>query len=171
MATSVRFKSLVSQNTKAKMPSDEAPVCAILLELFGVPLLELFFANNIAEYAYLLTPMIISAVIAAYLWFLSDLLIAIRDFRGNFIGNAASLVVAVACMVPFVAAWGMNGVSFTVAASSLAGAVAMARRRAYFMPVWNPPARPRFAGSEITLNPRSRQMASVASVEPSLMTT
>ena len=101
-------------------------VCAILLELFGVPLLELFFANNIAEYACLLTPMIISAVIAAYLWFLSDLLIAIRDFRGNFIGNAASLVVAVACMVPFVAAWGMNGVSFTVAASSLAGAVAMA---------------------------------------------
>ena len=42
------------------------------------------------------------------------------------IGNAASLVVAVACMVPFVATWGMNGVSFTVAASSLAGAVAMA---------------------------------------------
>lgn len=101
-------------------------LCAILLELFGVPLLELFFANNISEYAYLLTPMIVSAVIAAYLWFLSDLLIAIRDFRGNFVGNAVALVVSLVCMAPFVALWGMNGVSFTLAASSFVGALSMA---------------------------------------------
>ena len=100
-------------------------VCAVLLELFGAPLLELFFANNIGQYAYLLVPMIVSAMITAYVWFRSDLLIAVRDFRGNLIGSIVPLVVALACMVPFVQWWGMNGVSFTAIASYLAAAVSM----------------------------------------------
>ena len=100
-------------------------VCAVLLELFGAPLLELFFANGIGQYAYLLIPMIASAMITAYVWFLNDLLIAVRDFRGNLIGSIVSLVVALVCMVPFVQWWGMNGVSFTAIASYLAAAVSM----------------------------------------------
>lgn len=99
--------------------------CAVLLELFGAPILEMFFANNIGQYAYLLVPMIVSAMIAAYVWFLNDLLIAVRDFRGNLIGSIVPLVVALACMVPFVQWWGMNGVSFTAIASYLAAAVSM----------------------------------------------
>lgn len=99
--------------------------CAVLLELFGAPLLEMFFANNIGQYAYLLVPMIVSAMITAYVWFLNDLLIAVRDFRGNLIGSIVPLVVALACMVPFVQWWGMNGVSFTAIASYLAAAVSM----------------------------------------------
>ena len=100
-------------------------VCAVLLELFGAPILEMFFANNIGQYAYLLVPMIVSAMITAYVWFLNDLLIAVRDFRGNLIGSIVPLVVALACMVPFVQWWGMNGVSFTAIASYLAAAVSM----------------------------------------------
>lgn len=100
-------------------------VCAVLLELFGAPLLELFFANGIGQYAYLLIPMIASAMITAYVWFLNDLLIAVRDFRGNLIGSIVPLVVALVCMVPFVQWWGMNGVSFTAIASYLAAAVSM----------------------------------------------
>lgn len=100
-------------------------VCAVLLELFGAPLLELFFANDIGQYAYLLIPMIASAMITAYVWFLNDLLIAVRDFRGNLIGSIVPLVVALVCMVPFVQWWGMNGVSFTAIASYLAAAVSM----------------------------------------------
>lgn len=100
-------------------------VCAVLLELFGAPILEIFFANNIGQYAYLLVPMIVSAMITAYVWFLNDLLIAVRDFRGNLIGSIVPLVVALACMVPFVQWWGMNGVSFTAIASYLAAAVSM----------------------------------------------
>ena len=99
--------------------------CAVLLELFGAPILEMFFANNIGQYAYLLVPMIVSAMITAYVWFLDDLLIAVRDFRGNLIGSIVPLVVALACMVPFVQWWGMNGVSFTAIASYLAAAVSM----------------------------------------------
>lgn len=99
--------------------------CAVLLELFGAPILEMFFANNIGQYAYLLVPMIVSAMITAYVWFLNDLLIAVRDFRGNMIGSIVPLVVALACMVPFVQWWGMNGVSFTAIASYLAAAVSM----------------------------------------------
>lgn len=96
--------------------------------MFGAPLLELFFANNIGQYAYLLVPMIVSAMITAYVWFLNDLLIAVRDFRGNLIGSIVPLVVALACMVPFVQWWGMNGVSFTAIASYLAAAVSMGLR-------------------------------------------
>lgn len=99
--------------------------CAVLLELFGAPILELFFANDIGQYAYLLVPMIVSAMITAYVWFLNDLLIAVRDFRGNLIGSIVPLVVALACMAPFVQWWGMNGVSFTAIASYLAAAVSM----------------------------------------------
>lgn len=99
--------------------------CAVLLELFGAPILEMFFANNIGQHAYLLVPMIVSAMITAYVWFLNDLLIAVRDFRGNLIGSIVPLVVALACMVPFVQWWGMNGVSFTAIASYLAAAVSM----------------------------------------------
>ena len=99
--------------------------CAVLLELFGAPILEMFFANNIGQYAYLLVPMIVSAMITAYVWFLNDLLIAVRDLRGNLIGSILPLVVALACMVPFVQWWGMNGVSFTAIASYLAAAVSM----------------------------------------------
>ena len=73
-------------------------VCAVLLELFGAPLLELFFANDIGQYAYLLIPMIASAMITAYVWFLNDLLIAVRDFRGNLIGSIVPLVVALVCI-------------------------------------------------------------------------
>ncbi|NGM17168.1 polysaccharide biosynthesis protein [Eggerthellaceae bacterium zg-893] len=101
-------------------------VCAVLIELFGVQVLDLLFANNIVEYAYLLMPMIISALIAAYMWFLNDLLIAVRDFKGNFFGNAASLVAALCCMVPFIMTWDLNGVTFTAIASSVVGIVVMA---------------------------------------------
>lgn len=100
-------------------------VCALLLSFLGVPLLELFFANNIGQYADLLMPVIISAFVMAFLWFLNDLLIALRDFKGNFLGNMAALVVALATMVPFVQIWGMNGVSYTAIASSLAGVIVM----------------------------------------------
>lgn len=101
-------------------------VSAILLELFGGPILELFFGNGISEYTYLLTPMIISALVSAYMWFLNDLLIAVRDFSGNFFGNIASLAAALLVMTPFIRWWGMNGVSFTAIAASFAGVLVMA---------------------------------------------
>ena len=100
-------------------------VCAILLELLGAPILELFFGNGISQYAYLLTPMIVAALVSAYLWFLNDLLIAVRDFRGNFLGNLSSLIAALAVMVPFIRVWGMNGVSFTAIVASAVGALCM----------------------------------------------
>lgn len=100
-------------------------VCAVLLEILGVPLLMFFFSNDIDQYAYLLTPMIISAILAAYVWFLNDLLIALRDFRGNLIGCVISLVAALVVVIPFVQTWGMNGVSFTTIASYIAMALSM----------------------------------------------
>ncbi len=100
-------------------------VCAVLLELLGAPILELFFGNGISQYAYLLTPMIVAALVSAYLWFLNDLLIAVRDFRGNFLGNLSSLIAALAVMVPFIRVWGMNGVSFTAIVASAVGALCM----------------------------------------------
>lgn len=92
-------------------------LCALLLELFGAQLLTLVFGSDIAQYTYLLQPLIASAIISALMWFANDLLIALRNFSGNFIGSLVALGVALACFIPFVNLWGMNGVSFTLVAS------------------------------------------------------
>ena len=87
-------------------------ISALALHWLGEPLLVLFFGENIAPYTYLLTPIIAVAMISAYVWFLNDVLVAIRDFKGSFIGNiaaAASSIPLTLCLVPL---FDMNGVSF-----------------------------------------------------------
>lgn len=95
-------------------------VCSVLLALFGGWLLELVFGNGIGEYSYLLVPLIASAISVTYLWFLNDLLIAARDYRGAIAGSLVCVVVALVSMSPLIQAFGMNGVSYTGIVSYLA---------------------------------------------------
>ncbi|MGI6104565.1 MAG: lipopolysaccharide biosynthesis protein [Raoultibacter sp.] len=90
-----------------------AVVCTILFFLFGEWGLVLLYGESIAPYAYLLIPLIICTIATAYFWLISDLLIVMRDFRGNFIGNLVSLVAALPLTFFCVNTWDMNGVSFT----------------------------------------------------------
>ena len=96
-------------------------VCSIVLEFIGSWALQLLFGESIAPYVYLLQPIILSTAMTAYLWFFGDLLIALRDFRANFIGNIAAFVVVIPLSFICVNTWDMNGVSFAGAGACAVG--------------------------------------------------
>lgn len=87
-------------------------VCAIGLELFGGWLLGLMFGPTIDPYVYTIQPIIALAVVSGYVWFFSDLLVALRNFTGNVVSNFAGLLVALPATYFFVRHWSLNGVSF-----------------------------------------------------------
>ncbi|WP_165171900.1 lipopolysaccharide biosynthesis protein [Adlercreutzia sp. ZJ242] len=97
--------------------------CFVLFAFAGEPLLVLVFGPSIAAHVYLLYPALVCVVLTAYVSFLSDLLISVRDMRGNLVGNGAGFLVSLPCSVVLVQAFGGNGVSFAV---SVAYAVASA---------------------------------------------
>lgn len=96
-------------------------VATVALVLAGPWFLGLLFGESILPYTYLLLPVIVATVATAFLWFLGDLLIALRDFQGNFWGNIAALAAVLALTFPLVDAFGMNGVSFVGAGACLVG--------------------------------------------------
>ena len=98
---------------------------AFALDFFGRPLLALIFGPSIASYAYLLLPIIACAMISAYVWFLSDVLVALRHFRGNFIGNVCSALLSVPMSFILIPIYGMNGVSFATFLSCGVGVLIM----------------------------------------------
>ena len=87
-------------------------ISALALYWLGEPLLVLFFGESIAPYAYLLTPIIAVAMVTAFVWLLNDVLVAIRDFKGSFIGNIAAAASSIPLTLYFVPLFDMNGVSF-----------------------------------------------------------
>ncbi|WP_244596979.1 lipopolysaccharide biosynthesis protein [Paraeggerthella hongkongensis] len=101
-------------------------ICAVGFEFLGPWLLTLIFGQSIEPYTYLLIPIIMSAIVSAYVWFFNDLLVALRCFKGSFVGNILSAVVALPVTFFFVNTFGMNGVSFTMIVSYGIGAVVMA---------------------------------------------
>lgn len=97
---------------------------AVVLEFVGPWLLRLLFGESIGPYIYLMQPIILLAVISGYVWFFSDLLVVLRAFTGNVIGNVVALVVVVPITYFFVAEWDMNGVSLAgIAAYGVAGVI------------------------------------------------
>lgn len=96
-------------------------ICALGFHFLGEWVLVFLFGQSIAPYTYLLQPVILSTIICAYFWFLDNILVALRCFRGSFLCNMAALVVSLAAAVPFISQWDMNGVSFTCIAAFAAG--------------------------------------------------
>lgn len=88
-------------------------ICGILLEVLGPWLLDLLFGSSIAEYTFLILPLVVLAILTAYLWFINDLLITIRNFKGGFVANVIASGVAFVVCWGFIDFFGMNGVSFT----------------------------------------------------------
>ena len=95
--------------------------CSIVLEFIGSWALQLLFGDSIAPYVYLLQPIILSTAMTAYLWFFGDLLITLRDFKANFIGNVAAFIVVIPLSFVCVNLWDMNGVSFAGASACFVG--------------------------------------------------
>lgn len=100
-------------------------LAAVFFQLAGPTLLPLIFDESIREYTYLLLPIIVNTVVSAYVWFFSDLLVALREFKASFIGNVVSVLVALPASYFFVREWTMNGVSFTGILASGVGAAIM----------------------------------------------
>lgn len=89
-----------------------AAICLVLFHLLGEWGLVLLYGESIREHAFLMYPIIVCTVLTGYLWFLADLLVSIREFRGNVVGNVVALLVSLGTTVPLVNAFTMNGVSF-----------------------------------------------------------
>lgn len=101
-------------------------ICALLLEWLAVPLLVLMYGESIASYAYLVQPLLASAIITGYTWFINDLLIALRNFGAVLISSILELAVALAASMPLIGSFGMNGVTFATIAACTAALLAMA---------------------------------------------
>ena len=93
--------------------------CSVALLFVGEFFLVLLYGDSISEYVYLLQPMILCAFLTGLAWFINDLLVALKNYRGVFIGSAFSLASAIATMVPCVAVFGLNGVTVTNIISSV----------------------------------------------------
>ena len=96
---------------------------AVAVSILGEPLLVLFYGTDIEGYAYLLLPMVMLAIGTGWMWFLNDLLVALRVFKATFVTGAFALVVSLLVIIPFVALWGLNGVTFACLLSCIVASV------------------------------------------------
>ncbi len=100
-------------------------LCAVAFEIVGPWVLELLFGPSISDYTYLLLPVIASAILCAFTWFANDVLVALRCFKGSFIGNVLSAAISAAVAYFCITTWGMNGVSFASIIAFLPSALVM----------------------------------------------
>ena len=102
-----------------------AVVCSIALEFFGGWALQLLFGESIASYVYLLQPVVLSTAINAFLWFFGDLLITIRCFKANFVGNIIAFLAVIPLSFACINVWDINGVSFASAGACMLGVLVL----------------------------------------------
>lgn len=104
--------------------------CVCFVSLLGVTclgekVLVLLYGTQMHGYVYLLYPLIILAVLTGFMWFMNDLLISIRVFRGAFCGSVIAIIASVIAF-PLILVFDMNGVTFVCIVSSLASIAGMA---------------------------------------------
>lgn len=100
-----------------------AAAAAAVILIMGDWFLLLLYGEEIVAYDYLLLPAVACTFITAFAWFFNDLLLALRDYRASFLGNAMSGAVSLALSFPLVRVFGMNGVSFVGIGSYAASVV------------------------------------------------
>ena len=104
--------------------------CVCFVSMLGVnclgeKVLVLLYGTQMHDYVYLLYPLIVLAVLTGFMWFMNDLLISIRVFRGAFCGSVIAIVASVVAF-PLILVFDMNGVTFVCIASALASVAGMA---------------------------------------------
>ena len=92
--------------------------------LFGEPVLIFVYGAKMEGYGYLLLPLVLLALITGYMWFINDLLMAIRNFRGSFLGSAVALLASLVCL-PLITEFGMQGVTYVCMISCVSGVFVM----------------------------------------------
>lgn len=99
-------------------------ICSVLVIVAGEPVLVLVYGQKMAGFGYLLLPLVVLALITGYMWFINDLLMAIRNFRGAFLGNVVALMAALICL-PLIDNFGMDGVTYAGLVSCISGVSSM----------------------------------------------
>ncbi|SDU78212.1 lipopolysaccharide biosynthesis protein [Arcanobacterium phocae] len=98
---------------------------SVLLLIFGNWLLTILFGNEISQHTYILQPAILFTLITAFVWFMNDLLITIRNYKGAFIGNAIAAVLTITLSQGFITMFGINGPSWVGTASYSSALIVM----------------------------------------------
>lgn len=108
-------------------------VGAVAFLLAGDWFLGAVFGEGVAAYGWLMYPCILSCALTACVAFLSDLLVAMRQMLWNLAGNLAACLVSLPLSVVLVDACGMNGVSYSIAASYAVGVAIMLARIVWYL--------------------------------------
>ena len=106
--------------------------CGILLAIIvatlafgfaGQPLIVLIYGASISEYTYLLPYVMISTALIAIMWFLGDVLVIFRDFKGVLIANATAFASTLLLMGYLIDHYYMNGINVVIIFSYIIGIV------------------------------------------------
>ena len=100
-------------------------LCLVGFYFAGEPLLDFAFGESILPYVYLLYPALLCVVLTAYVSFVSDVMVTVRDMRGNVIANGIGFVISLPATYFCVAQWDMNGVSYSVSLAYFVAIVVM----------------------------------------------
>lgn len=101
---------------------------AIAFSIFGDGFIGLIFGERLVPYGYLMYAGLLCSSLTACVAFLGDLLIALRDMRGNLIANVIGCIVSFPVSVAMVNAFDMNGVSYSISISYVVTLTVMALR-------------------------------------------
>lgn len=100
-----------------------AVVSLIGFAWLGEWVLGLIYGDSIRAFSYLLLPLVCCTICTAFLWFLGDLLVVVRDMKGNLACFSAAFVVCAACSYPMLAVFGLNGASYATMVGLIVGMV------------------------------------------------
>ena len=92
--------------------------CSIGLYFAGEQILVFIFGSSIAEYVYLLQPLLFCAFLTGLTWFVNDLLISLRNYRAVFLGSMLCFAGSILAMMPCQAYFDLNGATVTCIISS-----------------------------------------------------
>lgn len=96
-------------------------VLTLFFSMLGEPLLVLLYGIGIANYTYLLTPLIVCTSITALVWLAGDLLVVMRKNRLYLLVHCACFIVTAITAGPLLNTYGLNGASYCLIAGFSAG--------------------------------------------------
>ena len=93
----------------------------VLFLLFGRWFIGLVFGNDLVPYSYLLFAALICTSLTAFISFLNEICVVIREMKGTLVGTVTSLVLVVPSVAICVRLFDMNGVSIAISLSYFVG--------------------------------------------------
>jgi len=105
----------------------------LALKLAGKQLLIIVFGVESGDYAYLLSPAVLSTIATSLTWFFFALLTAVRKINSLLIGSVLALILSIVLSPILISRLGMNGVSYTYLFAQIAQIAVMATVYVYLV--------------------------------------